>query len=188
MRKPAAFGGYTGVFNRAMFVIISLYVSVGACGYLKYGSEVEGSITINLPKQNKWVAHMWIAQSVLKFEWKYSHTLSQFSGNNYTPACGLCEFTDWRKRWRSCSRWPFSSRTRCRPTSRWTSFGTTTSTPNLRRTPSSSTLSWACALFWSWSLVSRFFNNIKFASLNYRCMSSKLNLSTFNRSQRPKAP
>jgi solute carrier family 36 (proton-coupled amino acid transporter) len=53
MKKPASFGGYTGVFNRAMFVIISLYVSVGACGYLKYGSEVEGSITINLPKQNK---------------------------------------------------------------------------------------------------------------------------------------
>ncbi|XP_059490178.1 proton-coupled amino acid transporter-like protein CG1139 [Neocloeon triangulifer] len=52
MKKPASFGGYTGVFNQAMFVIVSLYVAVGACGYLKYGSDVQGSITLNLPNDN----------------------------------------------------------------------------------------------------------------------------------------
>ncbi|KAF4517852.1 hypothetical protein B566_EDAN011777 [Ephemera danica] len=49
MKQPKSFGGYTGVFNRAMSVIIGLYVMVGACGYLKYGSDAKGSITLNLP-------------------------------------------------------------------------------------------------------------------------------------------
>lgn len=49
MRKPKSFGGSTGVLNRAMVVIIFLYVGMGLFGYLNYGSDIKGSITLNLP-------------------------------------------------------------------------------------------------------------------------------------------
>ncbi|XP_065332767.1 proton-coupled amino acid transporter-like protein CG1139 [Cloeon dipterum] len=52
MKKPASFGGYTGVFNQAMSIIVALYAGVGACGYLKYGADVKGSITLNLPNES----------------------------------------------------------------------------------------------------------------------------------------
>lgn len=50
MKTPKSFGGNFGVLNRSMIVIISLYVGMGLFGYLKYGSTIEGSITLNLPQ------------------------------------------------------------------------------------------------------------------------------------------
>ncbi|XP_055841086.1 proton-coupled amino acid transporter-like protein CG1139 [Episyrphus balteatus] len=49
MKTPKAFGGSCGVLNNSMFLIVFLYVGMGLFGYLKYGAEVEGSITLNLP-------------------------------------------------------------------------------------------------------------------------------------------
>ncbi|XP_046389906.1 proton-coupled amino acid transporter-like protein CG1139 [Ischnura elegans] len=49
METPSAFGGYSGVLNRAMLVIIALYVLLGFSGYLKYGEGALGSVTLNLP-------------------------------------------------------------------------------------------------------------------------------------------
>ncbi|KAF4519395.1 hypothetical protein B566_EDAN008703 [Ephemera danica] len=49
MKTPRSFGGWNGVLNKAMVIIISLYVGLGLFGYLKYGDAVEGSITLNLP-------------------------------------------------------------------------------------------------------------------------------------------
>lgn len=49
MKTPKAFGGTFGVLNKAMVVIVFLYVGMGLFGYLKYGDEIEGSITLNLP-------------------------------------------------------------------------------------------------------------------------------------------
>lgn len=51
MGRPKEFRGSTGILNRAMCLIICLYVGLGLCGYLKYGSDIESSITLNLPKQ-----------------------------------------------------------------------------------------------------------------------------------------
>ncbi|EEB18928.1 proton-coupled amino acid transporter, putative [Pediculus humanus corporis] len=51
METPKSFGGYFGVLNRGMFVIVILYVLVGFFGYIKYGSESAGSVTLNLPQQ-----------------------------------------------------------------------------------------------------------------------------------------
>lgn len=34
-----------------MIVIVSLYVGMGLFGYMKYGSSVMGSITLNLPNE-----------------------------------------------------------------------------------------------------------------------------------------
>ncbi|CAB3374933.1 Hypothetical predicted protein [Cloeon dipterum] len=53
MKRPKRFGGTFGVFNAAMVIIIFLYVTIGLLGYLKYGSGVMGSITLNLPEEEK---------------------------------------------------------------------------------------------------------------------------------------
>lgn len=69
MKKPKAFGGNFGVLNKgllavstlnsrefysnlfaAMIIIVVLYVGMGLFGYLRFGSDVLGSITLNLPK------------------------------------------------------------------------------------------------------------------------------------------
>ncbi|XP_055386340.1 proton-coupled amino acid transporter-like protein CG1139 isoform X2 [Condylostylus longicornis] len=49
MKTPEDFGGWTGVLNTGMVIVACLYTSVGFFGYLKYGENVRGSITLNLP-------------------------------------------------------------------------------------------------------------------------------------------
>lgn len=49
MKTPEAFGGTTGVLNTGMVIVAALYTAVGFFGYLKYGDDVQGSITLNLP-------------------------------------------------------------------------------------------------------------------------------------------
>lgn len=50
MKTPASFRGYFGILNIGMTVIIVLYIFLGAFGYMRYGSQVQGSITLNLPQ------------------------------------------------------------------------------------------------------------------------------------------
>ncbi|GAB1868901.1 Proton-coupled amino acid transporter 1 [Camponotus japonicus] len=50
MKTPQNFGGYCGVLNIGMTVIVILYIIIGFFGYVKYGSEAEGSVTFNLPQ------------------------------------------------------------------------------------------------------------------------------------------
>lgn len=52
MKTPKSFGGSFGVLNRAMVSIIVLYVGMGFFGYIKYGEDVLGSITLNLPHKD----------------------------------------------------------------------------------------------------------------------------------------
>lgn len=49
MKTPEDFGGWTGVLNTGMVIVACLYTAVGFFGYLKYGDDVKGSITLNLP-------------------------------------------------------------------------------------------------------------------------------------------
>lgn len=49
MREQEAFGGFSGVLNTAMIIVGCLYTGMGFYGFLKYGEEVSGSITLNLP-------------------------------------------------------------------------------------------------------------------------------------------
>ncbi|XP_029171872.1 proton-coupled amino acid transporter-like protein CG1139 isoform X2 [Nylanderia fulva] len=51
MKTPKSFGGYYGVLNIGMSVIVVLYIIIGFFGYLKYGSEAAGSVTFNLPQE-----------------------------------------------------------------------------------------------------------------------------------------
>ncbi|CAG4987900.1 unnamed protein product [Parnassius apollo] len=50
MAKPQKFLGCPGVLNTAMIVVITLYGIVGFFGYVQYGDEVKGSVTLNLPQ------------------------------------------------------------------------------------------------------------------------------------------
>lgn len=52
MKSPKKFGGSCGVLNVAMVLIVFLYSGMGLFGYLNYGGEVEGSITLNLPSKD----------------------------------------------------------------------------------------------------------------------------------------
>ncbi|XP_052895546.1 proton-coupled amino acid transporter-like protein CG1139 [Anopheles moucheti] len=51
MKTPKKFGGSFGVLNKAMILIVTLYIGMGFFGYLNYGSAIKGSITLNLPEE-----------------------------------------------------------------------------------------------------------------------------------------
>ncbi|KAF5299698.1 hypothetical protein FQA39_LY11493 [Lamprigera yunnana] len=50
MKKPQQFGVLFGILNVGMLIIMVLFSLLGAFSYLKYGNTIEGSITLNLPK------------------------------------------------------------------------------------------------------------------------------------------
>lgn len=52
MKTPASFGGTTGVLNVGMTAITIMYVAMGFFGYVKYGAEAKGSVTLNLPSED----------------------------------------------------------------------------------------------------------------------------------------
>ncbi|CAH1990064.1 unnamed protein product [Acanthoscelides obtectus] len=51
MATPQHFVGLCGVLNQGMSGVTLVYMVIGFFGYLKYGDQVEGSITLNLPKE-----------------------------------------------------------------------------------------------------------------------------------------
>ena len=50
MKTPKDMRGWNGVLNTTLTMVTCLYIAVGFFGYLKYGEEVVGSITLNLPR------------------------------------------------------------------------------------------------------------------------------------------
>lgn len=48
MRKPEQFQKTLGVLNVGMVIVGSIFIAVGFLGYLKWGEEVMGSLTLNL--------------------------------------------------------------------------------------------------------------------------------------------
>ncbi|XP_017767789.1 PREDICTED: proton-coupled amino acid transporter-like protein CG1139 [Nicrophorus vespilloides] len=52
MKTPKSFGGYFGVLNIAMVIIVILYVGMGFLGYWRYGDRSEASITLNFPPED----------------------------------------------------------------------------------------------------------------------------------------
>jgi len=49
MKTPRSFMKPCGVLNIAMGFIVALYAIIGFFGYIRYGSKITGSITLNLP-------------------------------------------------------------------------------------------------------------------------------------------
>ncbi|XP_059060017.1 proton-coupled amino acid transporter-like protein pathetic [Achroia grisella] len=52
MAKPQKFLGCPGVLNVSMVIVIVLYAIFGFFGYLQFGDDVKGSITLNLPQDS----------------------------------------------------------------------------------------------------------------------------------------
>ncbi|XP_014241281.1 proton-coupled amino acid transporter-like protein pathetic [Cimex lectularius] len=50
MKKPQHFLGCPGVLTVAMSVVVTMFMMVGFFGFLKYGDDAKGSITLNLPE------------------------------------------------------------------------------------------------------------------------------------------
>ena len=49
MKEPSHLPGWRGVLNTGMVLVACLYLAMGFYGYIKYGPEVQGIITLNLP-------------------------------------------------------------------------------------------------------------------------------------------
>ena len=49
MKHPGDMLRYNGVLNASMSLITNLYIGFGFFGYLKYGDDIKGSISLNLP-------------------------------------------------------------------------------------------------------------------------------------------
>lgn len=49
MKTPQSIGGLNGVLNTGMSITLCLYITMGFFGYLQYGNDIQGSITLNLP-------------------------------------------------------------------------------------------------------------------------------------------
>uniref|UniRef100_A0A182W4U8 Amino acid transporter transmembrane domain-containing protein n=1 Tax=Anopheles minimus TaxID=112268 RepID=A0A182W4U8_9DIPT len=52
MANPRDFIAWNGVLNTGMTIVVCLYSAVGFYGYLKYGEQAQGSVTLNLPNDN----------------------------------------------------------------------------------------------------------------------------------------
>uniref|UniRef100_A0A1B6FW34 Amino acid transporter transmembrane domain-containing protein n=1 Tax=Cuerna arida TaxID=1464854 RepID=A0A1B6FW34_9HEMI len=51
MKTPKSFGGWLGILNQGMGAITIMYIGVGFFGFIKYGSNAKGSVTLNLPQE-----------------------------------------------------------------------------------------------------------------------------------------
>jgi len=50
MKHPDHFINKLGILNIAMAIVIVLYGVIGFLGYVRFGDEVLGSVTLNLPE------------------------------------------------------------------------------------------------------------------------------------------
>lgn len=48
MKKPQHFLGWAGVLNAAMSLLTVMYTVMGFFGYLRYGEDTQGSVSLNL--------------------------------------------------------------------------------------------------------------------------------------------
>ena len=55
MKYPRDMIKFCGVLDITFFMLTIVYASIGFIGYLKYGEETQGSITLNLPLDNWFV-------------------------------------------------------------------------------------------------------------------------------------
>jgi proton-coupled amino acid transporter len=49
MKKPEQFTSIFGILNVGLFIITVVFILMGSVTYMKYGEDVKGSISLNLP-------------------------------------------------------------------------------------------------------------------------------------------
>ena len=69
MKEPEAYGGFNGVLNTGMYLVTILYFFVGFFGYIRYGPDARGSISLNLPNDNKYEVFLYLFVSTLLAFW-----------------------------------------------------------------------------------------------------------------------
>ncbi|OQV14342.1 Proton-coupled amino acid transporter 1 [Hypsibius exemplaris] len=69
MKNPHDFGGWTGVLNLAMVCIAALYCAAGFFGYLAFGEDIKGSITLNLPAEPIYIAVKLLVAAVIFYSY-----------------------------------------------------------------------------------------------------------------------
>ncbi|KAK4873508.1 hypothetical protein RN001_015537 [Aquatica leii] len=52
MKKPKQFGSPLGVLNIGLTAVIILFILTGVFSYLHYGEQIQGSVSLNLPKED----------------------------------------------------------------------------------------------------------------------------------------
>lgn len=50
MLEPKKFSKPLGVLNIGIVIVTSLFILIGFIGYWRWGDEVKGSVTLNLPE------------------------------------------------------------------------------------------------------------------------------------------
>lgn len=85
MKEPEAYAGFNGVLNTGIYLVTILYFFVGFFGYIRYGSSALGSISLNLPNDNKYKTIM----HVHVFYLLYLNRLYQFTKIIYAVAIFL---------------------------------------------------------------------------------------------------
>ena len=53
MKEPEAYSGWFGILNIGILLVTIMYFIVGFFGYIRYGPKALGSITLNLPNENR---------------------------------------------------------------------------------------------------------------------------------------
>lgn len=53
MKKPRNFDRPMGVLNVGMVIVGTMFVALGFLAYLKYGDDIQGSVTLNLEPNNE---------------------------------------------------------------------------------------------------------------------------------------
>jgi proton-coupled amino acid transporter len=53
MKNPGNFSRACGVLNLGMVIVTAIFVCIGFFGYLQYGEGVRGSLSLNLPNDQK---------------------------------------------------------------------------------------------------------------------------------------
>lgn len=61
MKEPKAFPSMFGVLNLSMVIVCALYIAVGFYGYIEYGDNAQGSITLNL---TQWSVAQWLLLTI----------------------------------------------------------------------------------------------------------------------------
>lgn len=51
MKTPSHFGGWFGIYNRSLAILITVYIALAFLGYWKFGEDTQSSIALNLPRK-----------------------------------------------------------------------------------------------------------------------------------------